>query len=411
MPAATRPLPDLSAAATFADGHPWEAYAWLRANDPVHWHEPAEGPPFWAVTRHADVRAVSRSPHRFSSAARGVMMEEADEASLAAGRLMMLAMDPPQHDRFKALVNRGFTPKGAQLLAGRIEQLAADVVDDVIETGRCDFVHDIAGRLVSGFISELMGMPRVDGERLYSLTETMHSDGPVEARVAAIGEMLAYAQTVAELKRTTPGADIASTLVRAEVDGDRLSDAEFQWFFLLLVNAGGDTTRNLLAAGLQLLFEHPDQRALLASRFDAVLPTAIEELLRYTTPVIYFRRTAMEDTEIGGRAVAAGDKVVMFYGAANRDEDVFADPDRLDLTRQPNPHVAFGGGGPHLCLGMHVARLEIAALLRQLVTRLPDLEPDGPMERMSSNFIAGVQSLPVRFSPGPVLGVDPTRRS
>jgi cytochrome P450 len=193
------------------------------------------------------------------------------------------------------------------------------------------------------------------------------------------------------------------------VDGDRLSDAEFQWFFLLLVNAGGDTTRNLLAAGLQLLFEHPDQRALLASHFDAVLPTAIEELLRYTTPVIYFRRTAMEDTEIGGRAVAAGDKVVMFYGAANRDEDVFADPDRLDLTRQPNPHVAFGGGGPHLCLGMHVARLEIAALLRQLVTRLPDLAPDGPMERMSSNFIAGVQSMPVRFTPGPVLAADPTR--
>jgi cytochrome P450 len=214
---------------------------------------------------------------------------------------------------------------------------------------------------------------------------------------------------VAELKRTTPGADIATTLVHAEVDGDRLSDAEFQWFFLLLVNAGGDTTRNLLAAGLQLLFEHPDQRALLASHFDAVLPTAIEELLRYTTPVIYFRRTAMEDTELGGRAVAAGDKVVMFYGAANRDEDVFADPDRLDLTRQPNPHVAFGGGGPHLCLGMHVARLEIAALLRQLVTRLPDLEPDGPMERMSSNFIAGVQSMPVRFTPGPVLAADPTR--
>ena len=197
-----------------------------------------------------------------------------------------------------------------------------------------------------------------------------------------------------------PGEDIASTLVQAEVDGDRLTDGEFQWFFLLLVNAGGDTTRNLLAAGMQLLFDHPDERARLMADLDGLLPTAIEEMLRYTSPVVHFRRTAMEDTVVGDQPIAAGDKVMVFYGSANRDEDVFADPDRFDVGRDPNPHMAFGGGGPHLCLGLHVARIEIAAMLRELLTRLP-----GPgarraqPERLASNFIAGARTMPVTFTP------------
>jgi cytochrome P450 len=347
---------------------------------------------------------ISRQPKLFSSYARGVMMPEPDEMGLAANRQMMLVMDPPQHDRFKLLVSRGFTPRNAQNLGPRIAELATEIVDDVIEQGECDLVHDVTGRLPSGLIAELMGIPRADGERLYELTEIMHTtDAAVaspEIQLAAIGEMLGYAHGVAERKRVEPGDDIATTLVNASVDGDRLTDDELQWFFLLLVNAGGDTTRNLLAAGIQLLFDHPDERARLLADLDGLMPTAVEEMLRYTSPVVHFRRTAMADTEIRGTRIAEGDKVVVFYGAANRDADVFTDADAFDVGRDPNPHLAFGGGGPHLCLGMHVARLEISIMLRELLARIPDLGPAGEPSALASNFIAGVRTMPVCFTPG-----------
>jgi cytochrome P450 len=314
---------------------------------------------------------------------------------------MMLNMDPPQHDRFKLLVSRGFTPKNAPLLRPRIEELAREIIDAALAKNSCDFVSEIAGRLPSGLIAELMGMPRSDGERLYDLTEIMHTNddsvAPPEVKMAAIGEMLGYAQSVAEHKRRQPGDDLATVLVDAEVDGDRLTDSEFQWFFLLLVNAGGDTTRNLLAAGLQLLFDHPEQRQRLMNDVDGLLGTAIEEMLRFTSPVSHFKRTVMEDVEIRGQRIAKGDRVVMFYGSANRDEDVFADADTFDIARDPNPHVAFGAGGPHLCLGMHVARVELAVMFRELLTRMPHIEPNGPIERMHSSFIAGIHAMPVRY--------------
>ncbi len=404
----TAPAIDLTAADGFGGEHPWEQYAWLRGNAPVYWHDEADGPGFWAITRYDDIRMISRQPKLFSSAARGVMLAESDEMALMIQRQMMLVMDPPEHDRFKLLVSRGFTPKNAELLRGRIEQLARDIVDDVIERGECDLVHDIAGRLPSGLIAELMGIPREDGERLYEWTELMHTtDSAVatpEERGAATLNMLNYAAETAARKRAEPGDDIASALVQAEVDGVGLTDGELQWFFLLLVNAGGDTTRNLLASGIQLLFDHPDQRARLEAELDALLPTAVDEMLRYTSPVVHFRRTAMEDTVIRGQAIAAGDKLMVFYGSGNRDDEVFADPDRFDVGRDPNPHMAFGGGGPHLCLGLHVARIEIAVMLRELLTRLPDLAPAGPSAPLASNFISGVRTMPVRFTPGARLG-------
>jgi cytochrome P450 len=375
----------------------------LRANDPVHWHPESDGPGFWAITKYDDIRAISRQPRTFSSFARGVMVPEPDEMGLMAQRLMMLNMDPPQHDRFKLLVSRGFTPRNSQLLADRIAGLARDIIDDVSDQGQCDLVHDIAGRLPSALIAELMGIPRVDGERLYELTEIMHTTDPSvatpEKTGMAIMEMLGYAQGVADAKRANPGDDIASALVQAEVDGDRLTDAEFQWFFLLLVNAGGDTTRNLLASGMQVLFDQPDERARLMGDLDGLLPTAVEEMLRYTSPVVHFRRTVMHDTVVRDQALKEGDKVVVFYGSANRDEDIFDEPDRFDVGRNPNPHMAFGGGGPHLCLGMHVARIEIAAMLRELLTRLPDIAPAGEPTALASNFITGLRTMPVSFTP------------
>ena len=402
------PTIDLTANDAYGGEHPWEQYAWLREHDPVHWHEEADGPGFWAITRYDDIRTVSRKPKLFSSAARGVMLAEADEMGLMIQRQMMLVMDPPEHDRFKMLVSRGFTPKNSERLRERIRELAREIVDDVIERGECDLVHDIAGRLPSGLIAELMGIPRADGERLYELTELMHTtDDAVatpEERGAATLEMLSYAGEVAARKRAEPGDDIASALVQAEVDGVGLTDGELQWFFLLLVNAGGDTTRNLLASGIQLLFDHPEERARLVGDLDGMLGTAIEEMLRYTSPVVDFRRTAMADTDIDGHPIAEGDKLMIFYGAGNRDGTVFDDPDRFDVGRDPNPHLAFGGGGPHLCLGMHVARIEIAEMLRELLTRMPDLSSAGPREPLASNFISGTRTMPVRFAPGARLG-------
>ena len=382
-------------------GHPWDQYAWLRANAPVFWHDEPDGPGFWAITKYDDIRAISRTPKIYSSYETGVMLPDPDPMGLYAQRLMMLNMDPPQHDRFKLLVSRGFTPKNAPLLRPRIEEIAREILDAAMQKGSCDFVSEIAGRLPSGLIAELMGMPREDGERLYDLTEIMHTNddavAPAEVKMAAVGEMLAYGQSVAAIKRKTPGDDLATILVNAEVDGDRLTDEEFQWFFLLLVNAGGDTTRNLLAAGLQLLFDHPDQRAKLVSNLDGHLATAIEEMLRFSSPVSHFKRTVMEDTTIRGQVIKARERVVMFYGSANRDEDVFENPDTFDITRDPNPHVAFGAGGPHLCLGMHVARVEVAVMFKELLTRLPNVETNGDFERMHSSFIAGIHSMPVKY--------------
>ncbi|MFZ9578977.1 MAG: cytochrome P450 [Ilumatobacteraceae bacterium] len=393
---------DLVSPETFArSGHPWDQYAWLRANAPVYWHPEVDGPGFWAITKYDDVRTISRTPRTFSSYEKGVMLPDPDEMGLMAQRLMMLSMDPPQHDRFKLLVSRGFTPKNAPLLRPRIQELAREIVDTALAKGSCDFVSEIAGRLPSGLIAELMGMPRQDGERLYDLTEIMHTNddavAPPHVKAAAIGEMLGYAQSVADRKRSEPGDDLATLLVNAEVDGDRLTDGEFQWFFLLLVNAGGDTTRNLLAAGLQLLFDHPEQRERLMSDPDGLLGTAIEEMLRFVSPVSHFKRTVMHDTEIRGQKLRAGERVVVFYGSANRDEEIFDRPDEFDIARDPNPHVAFGAGGPHLCLGMHVARVELAVMFRELLMRMPHIEPAGPIERMHSSFIAGIHSMPVRY--------------
>jgi cytochrome P450 len=392
---------DLVAPANFALTHPWDQYAWLRENAPVYWHDEVDGPGFWAITKYDDIRTVSRQPGTYSSYLRGTMLAEPDEINLAAGRQMMLNMDPPQHDRFKLLVSRGFTPKNSQLLADRIAQMSREIVDRVVDRGECDFVTEIAGKLPSALIAELMGIPRADGERLYELTEIMHTTdetvAPPEKKGMAIIEMLTYAQSVAEHKRANPGDDIASTLVQAEVDGDRLTDGELQWFFLLLVNAGGDTTRNLLAAGLQALFDHPDQHRRLVEDLSLV-PSAVEEMLRWTTPVVHFRRTVVHDTVLRGQPLQAGDKVMVFYGSANRDEDVFDRPDVFDVGRNPNPHMAFGGGGPHLCLGMHVARIELQALLTEVLARLTDLRANGEPEPMASNFIAGVHAMPVAWT-------------
>jgi cytochrome P450 len=381
-------------------GPPHELFRRLRREDPVHWHRERDGPCFWAVTRYDDVVRVSRDSATFSSYAGGTMVQDAPEELLALVRLMMLNLDPPQHTKLRALVNKGFTPTRVQRLKGRVRELARQIVDRVSERRRCDFVSEIAGELPSYLIAELVGIPLDDGRQLYRLTERMHSAAPTPeeqaAGQAAIAEMMAYSARVRADKRARPGSDIASVLLAAEVDGEKLTDLEFDMFFLLLINAGGDTTRNLVAGGMLELIRHPDERRRLSADL-SLLPAAIEEMLRYCTPVIHFRRTATRDTEMGGRRIRAGDKVVVFYTSANRDEAVFPEPDRFDVTRTPNDHLAFGGGGAHFCLGANLARLETRALFEEVLTRLPDLRLAGPVERLDSNFINGPRRMAVEW--------------
>ncbi|WP_206428572.1 cytochrome P450 [Mycolicibacterium stellerae] len=395
---------DLADPDTYAAGMPFDAFRELRHRAPVARHPYGDGPGFLALTGYDEVLAVSRDSATWSSQATGVFFEvprQEDEFQL---ELMMLTMDPPRHTKLRALVSKGFTPRQVAKLNNHVADMAREIVDDVVERGACDFVDDIAGALPSYVIAELLGIPLEDGRRLYELTEIMNTGAVGDTNddmsrvVDAQLQMFQYGTELAARKRKTPGDDIATSLLDAEVDGERLSDLEFNMFFLLLINAGGDTTRNLVAAGILAMMEHPDQQARLAAD-PSLLPSAIEEMLRYTSPVTVFVRTAMKDTELRGIAIKAGERVAMFYPSANRDESRFADPDRFDIGRAPNPHLAFGGGGTHFCLGANLARVEAAAIIPEVLSRLEGLELDGPVQRVRSNLMNGIHSMPVKFKP------------
>lgn len=314
--------------------------------------------------------------------------------------LMMLTMDPPRHSALRTLVSKGFTPRHVARLRERLDCLAAEIVGGVLDRGECEFVTDIAGALPSYVIAELLGISHSDGRRLYHLTEIMNSEHVGEATdtvMQAQIEMFEYASALAQRKRVEPGDDIATALLNAEVDGQHLTGLEFNMFFLLMLNAGGDTTRNLVSAGTLALLEHPDELARLMAD-PALLSSAVEEMLRYVSPVTAFTRTATRDTELHGVRIAEGDRVAMFYPSANRDETHFVDPDRFDIGRNPNPHIAFGGGGTHFCLGANLARVEAAAIFPEILNQMKDLEVIGPVERVRSNLMNGIHSMPVRFT-------------
>lgn len=393
---------DLLDPASFAHGHPHAQYDWLRDNAPVYWHEEPNGPGFWALTRYEDVAAVGRDPATFSSEPTIMIADPESGMEMAFGEhKMMLMMDPPAHTQFRKIISREFTQGPAAALRPRVAQLSQRIIDQIIEAGECDFVSDVAGELPSYVIAELLGLPLDDGRKLYQLTETIHSAPetlPEGAQAQAVMQMFEYAQNVYDAKSGAPGEDLASQIIHAEVDGKRLDSIDFQLFFLLLIDAGGDTTRNLVAGGLHALLQNPDTLA--ALRADpALIPNAREELLRWVSPVIYMRRTALKDTRIAGQAVRAGDKVVRYFGAANWDPRTFEEPGRLDITRSPNPHIAFGAG-THVCLGQHIARVEIDAMLREVLERLQDIELAEPPEWLASNFISGIRRMPIRFRPG-----------
>jgi cholest-4-en-3-one 26-monooxygenase len=395
----------------FTEGIPHEWFTWLRNNDPVHFHPEPDGPGFWVITKLDDVVVCNRDAGTFSSAAsRGGVVGLTDpparegEPPSAAGNLMLF-MDPPDHTRYRRLVNRGFTPRMIGQMEVHIRELTTNILDAVLPNGEADFVVDIAAELPLEVIAELIGVPSEDRHKIFDWSNRMIGGDDPEYQVSeeaifeAQVEMFLYAQQLAEKHRELPGDDIITALLSAEVDGESLSDMDFNLFFLLLSVAGNETTRNAISHGMNAFLEHPDQYALLASDPDRYIKGAVEEILRWASPVLYFRRNATQDFTLREHTIRAGDKISMWYISANRDEDHFEDPFRFDITRDPNPHIAFGGGGPHFCLGAQLARMEIQVLFEELVARVPRIESLGPPDRLRSNFIGGIKHLPVRFHP------------
>jgi cholest-4-en-3-one 26-monooxygenase len=386
-------------------GPPHDQFAWLRAHAPVFWH--ADGgepgwPGFWAVLAHEDVEHVSRHPELFSSAQRLALFGEVPEDHIVLQRLMMLNMDPPQHTRQRAFVNRGFTPRMIGQLEKHIAEICNSLLDDVQQRGAADFVTDIAAPLPLWVICELVGAPVEDRGRIFELSNRLIGSAdpefvatPEEQQNAA-AEVYAYGERLAARRRESPQDDIVTKLLQPNDHGEALTSDEFDLFFLLLTVAGNETTRNAAAGGMLALFEHPDQWDRLVAD-PRLIPTAAEEIVRWVSPVNLFRRTAVQDTELGGQPIAAGDKVVVFYASANRDEAVFPAGGQFDVGRDPNPHVGFGGGGPHFCLGRHLAALELRVLLQALTERMPAIQLDGEPSRLRSNFINGIKHMPVRF--------------
>jgi cholest-4-en-3-one 26-monooxygenase len=391
---------DLADGRTFLAGPPHEYFDFLRSEHPVAWvdHLEPDGPGFWALTRWDDVMAVERDPETFSSYAGGAFIGPVDEGT----RLMMINQDPPRHTRLRKLVSRMFTPRHIRSIEDKVRSAAKEIVDRIAPKGEIDFVTEAAADLPLVVIAELIGVPQEDRHKVFEWSNRMVGAEDPEYggdsdpnEVAA--ELYAYAQRLADERLADPGEDIVTLLLTGEVDGEKLDVLEFNVFFLLLAVAGNETTRNLITGGTLALIEHPDQREQLLAEPHSV-EVAVEEMLRYVSPVNYFRRTATRDTEIRGTPIRAGDKVTLWYPAANRDPEQFPDPHAFDIDREPNDHVAFGGRGPHFCLGANLARFEINCMFEELRPILGDMELTGPVERLHMNLINGIKHMPVKFT-------------
>lgn len=404
---------DLTDLDRWAQGVPYDWFALLRRDAPVFWQDEPRGRGFWSLTRYDDILAASKDWQTFSAEAGGTsLMDLAPEH--VESRKSMLDSDPPGHTRLRAIVNKAFTPKAINAYEGRIQTLFHDVLAEALAEPELDFVDAVAVELPMRILCELMGVPLEDRRYLVELGNRMLGNtdpdtaGEFVADQAdlspyahlpfsspAAPEMFAYANRLAEKRRRSPRDDLTTRLLQAEADGDRLSEHEFDLFFLLLVTAGNETTRHAMSNGLLALLEHPGERdRLLADR--ELIPTAVEEILRWTPSLLHFRRTATRDFELRGEQIRAGDKVALWYVSGNRDELHFDDPSKFDVGRDPNRHLAFGLGSPHYCLGAHLARLELRIWLQELMPTLGRIELAGSPRRLRSNFFHGVKSLPIR---------------
>lgn len=391
--------------------------AGLRAQGPMFLPEPDDeqspipaGPGAWLFTDYESIVHISRRPEIFSSS-KGIGIT--DQPLGEDGEVQfnsIIGMDDPKHAKQRRVVSKGFTPRMLGRLNESVQAIATAIVDDIIDKGEVDFVVDVAARLPLKIVCDLMGIPEEKYQAVFDFTNVIlgatdpefmpEGEDIFTATLHASLGLVQIMEEVAESKKGGDGTDLTSVLLNAEADGDVLTHDELAGFFILLTVAGNETTRNALAWGLKLLTDHPDQRDLLLSDFETVIPSAVEEIVRVASPVTYMRRTATEDTEVNGATIREGDKVCMMYLAANRDESVFEDPLRFDVLRTPNNHLGFGGPGPHFCLGAHLARREITVMLRELFNRVPDLQAAGEPQLLRSSFIHGVKHLQASFTAG-----------
>lgn len=407
---------------TFVAGQPYEAFSRLRATSPVCWHpEPNGLPGFWVVTRHADVMRVNGDPQTFSSQKGGILMNTPAPGTghVLLGRASfdtMINMDAPHHLQLRREHMPFFTPAYLNQLKSKIALEVERLVSAMAGKGECDLVDAFSSRLPLFTLCEILGVPEADRPRFLEwmhyleLAQNLAADQAVQQVAPSlelmqfvsdfntnVAEMFDYGRFMLHKRRADPQNDLMTAIARAQVDGQFLSDEYLDGSWLLIVFAGNDTTRNTLSGAMKLLTEFPDQKALLASRPD-LLPNAANEFIRMVSPVIYMRRTALADAEVAGQRIAAGEKVIMYYGAANRDPDVFADPDRLDIARaNADKHIAFGYG-PHVCLGKRVAQIQLEEAYRQLLARFPDIEWNGDIDIAPNNFVHAIRRLGVRFS-------------
>ncbi len=389
---------------TYAEGFPHEYFQKARAENPIFHREDHpfwEGGNYWNLTRREDVYEVSRNWELYSSSPHPFFESEEEQEGNPTS-LLLISLDPPDHTKMRLLVNKGFTPRRVKDLEIKIQNTVKRLIDDVADKGSCDMVSDIAVELPLQVIADLVGIPSEDRHKIFEWTELsfgFDQSYTPEQRQEAIINMYVYAEQMCVSRQKDPQDDLISVLCHAEVDEHSLTQEQINTFFLLLQNAGSETTRNLITSGTMALLNNPDQLELLRKNPD-LMPKAIDEMLRYTTPVMQFKRTANEDTQIGDFPVKKGERVVMWYSSANRDENEFDKPDELDITRDPNPHVAFGAGGPHFCLGASLARMESEIMFDAIVNRFVDLEADEPdsQPRVYSNLIDGLAKMPIRWS-------------
>jgi cytochrome P450 len=396
----------------------WERTDWpgmfakLRAERPISWHTEPEipgmgvpaGPGFWSLCDYDDVQHVSRHPELFISGKGTNIPDFPPQVYEFLGS--MINMDPPRHTRFRLIVNRGFTPHKVAALEAGVYDRARTIIDAVIDKGTCDFVTEVAAALPLQIICDMMGIPSSDYQWIFDKTNVVlgASDpeygGLITDAFAAAFELWTYAQELRADRMANPRDDITTQIAQAEVEGDSLTPEEFGSFFVLLVVAGNETTRNAISHGMLALTQNPDQKRAWLDDFEGLASSAVEEIIRWSTPVIHFRRTCcVADTEVGGQKIREGEKLALWYNSANRDEHVFDDPYAFDLRRTPNEHLGFGGGGPHFCLGAHLARREIKVMFEELFRRVPDIEISGEPEFLRSNFINGIKRMPASFTP------------
>jgi cytochrome P450 len=395
---------DLGHPDVFAGGVRHDAFAVLRREYPVYWNEerPDLGPGFWNLTRYADVVAVSRDPGTFSSA-QGINISYQGLDPKVVNALIgnMITMDPPVHNAYRKVALPFFTKSALERLEGRIRTLAREVVDGAAARGECDFMKDVAAPLPIAVLCEILGVPEEDREKIFEwsnlLVGAIDPDlgGAQENVISIYLQLFAYGQRLIEERRRDPRGDLMTAMANATTEeGQPIPEDLLNGFFLLMVIAGNETTRNSIAGGMEALIQHPVEHQRLRED-PALLPTAVEEILRWVSPVLYMRRTATRSTEIRGVPIGKGDKVVMWYPAANRDAEAFVQPDRFDVGRDPNPHLAFGIG-QHFCLGAQLARLQLRVMFGEILERLPRVELTGPVTRIRTNFLGAIKAMPVR---------------